>query len=144
MENSRRNFITGLHELADFLEENEEVALPNSSITIYSFGETENLDLVRKYARTFGTFEREEPTDISGFTSKFILKKAFSGGVYLRASFYRSSVCEKVSVQKMMTVDEWVCPQSLLAEGGRNGNHILTIFRVTTTPEKSVFYDVIG
>lgn len=126
---NRMDFVKGLRKLADFLESHEKVRLPSGDLGIYTFGEVESLDLAKRYAKDFGTFERQITENC------FKLTKNFSENVSLTAVFYRDNVCERTVVGKKMVKEmvpdpsidtplvevdreveivEWSCPESLL------------------------------
>ena len=81
----REAYVKGLRDLADFLEDNEGCALPNDTFNIYNFGEEENVELAKRYAKLFGTFERSQGEYTLSLTKRF-------GDLKLRAVFNRNDV----------------------------------------------------
>lgn len=107
----REAFTTGLRALADWYDANPDVPLPNQRLTIYSgrYGAGASIEEGAVFARAPGRCEKGTDDSLDRFT----LTRQF-GPVELVWSATRNSVCEKRTVTK--TVEEWVCPDSLLRE----------------------------
>ena len=107
----RQAFTAGLRAVADWLDEHPEVGLPFPRLAIYSssYGHGRAIEEGAAFARAAGRCEKS--TDEG--TDRFNLTRTF-GPIALIWTATRSAVCEKSTVTK--TVEEWVCPDSLLRE----------------------------
>ena len=120
----RQQFAADLHAMADFMEQNEGVPLPNLMVKVDLY----NLapDQVPAIAKAFGSAKKEYIGD-----SFFVLKREFWKLVSIEANWTREQVCTKVVVGqktvarqvpvayelKNVTEDviEWRCSDPILA-----------------------------
>lgn len=109
----RAAFTAGLRAVADWLDENPEVDLPFPRLAVYSskYGPGTGIEEAATFARAPGRCEKGGVTGESA--DRYTLRRMF-GPVALVYSANRNAVCEKRMVTK--TVEEWVCPDSLLRE----------------------------
>lgn len=106
----RDNFIIGLRQLADFLEQNPSIKKPSSIFSAILYRGDVSINLVRVIARTLGTFEQGEDQD------DLILRKGFGDDeVNLSMYFPREHVYERRVVGRQDVV-AWRCPPLLITE----------------------------
>lgn len=114
MSTERRAFTDGLRAAADWLDAHPEVGLPFPRLSIYSarYGPGKAIEEGAAFARAPGQCEKST-TEAEGASGRFNLTRQF-GPIALIWTAAREAVCEKRTVTK--TVEEWVCPDSLLRE----------------------------
>lgn len=107
----RAAFTAGLRAVADWLDANTDVDLPHPTVRIYSsrYADGAAIDDAASFARAPGRVEKK----VNSVSNSFELVRSF-GPLALVWSATRAAVCEKRMVTK--TVEEWVCPDSLLRE----------------------------
>lgn len=108
---TRQEKIDAMRRVLDFLAENPKFPVPASmghlDIYIPSWNDGKGKQELAACARMLGTFEKA-PDE-----SYFKIRRDF-GGASIEVRIDRSAVCEKKTVTKTVTVDEWQCPDSLL------------------------------
>jgi hypothetical protein len=104
----RQKTIDGLREFADFLEANPTAVLPSSGVTSYDCVGTP-VEMVERVTALGGRWAKEDD-----WKSKYFgMERRFGPAAY-RVYAERSKVCKKVT--KMVPVEVWECPDSLLSE----------------------------
>ena len=108
-------YVSGLRKLADWYEENEGVALPESVITVYgAHSKEEAAHLLRALA----------PCEKTYSDGLFEIRKTFDG-IKLRFVFMREAVCERIVVSTEVVpekiepaytreVVEWRCYEPIM------------------------------
>ena len=107
---ARAAYTAGLRALADALDASPDLPLPypraTAHVSVYQPGA--GIDAAAAVVRTPGRWEKGTDESLDRFT----LTQRFGPVAYL-VSIPRAAVCERRTVTK--TVEEWVCPESLLA-----------------------------
>jgi hypothetical protein len=91
---ARREYTTGLRNLADFYDANPLIPIPSDPITNYAVNTDQD---ARNLAKALGTFRKTYSEDI------FTMSKDF-GSVNVRFVFYRKAIC-KAKVVGVKTVE---------------------------------------
>ena len=103
-----QDLINGLRELADWLEANPDApGDAHANVVIYKYGSDPKE--ARSIIRLPGTWEKSVKYNDFRLAQKF-------GPVTYRVNFNRRSVCKLVKKKKLIEVEEWECPDSLLEE----------------------------
>lgn len=113
----REDYIAGLRQLADYLEERPDVPVPISE-KHYAFVHDE--DTFRKAARSMGSAKKDFDINYA------MLRRDFAGGIHYELNIARERVCERRVVATKavpeqvipaheVEVVEWDCKEPLLA-----------------------------
>ncbi|MGD0497503.1 MAG: hypothetical protein ABSC23_03605 [Bryobacteraceae bacterium] len=109
---TNEQFVQGLRELADFYAANPEMPMPSyTSMVVNSFSKDQFVSAVRVLARG-GKVEKRTDDDKSIMKEHYAIRTF--GGLKLDVAISKSMVCRKV--RKMVEMEVWECPDSLLAE----------------------------
>lgn len=120
-DNTRQDFIDGLHQIADFLAEHPEVPLPymgpspgakvwGSSMPIYLVSDKGQRETLAEIARAMGSVEKH----VDDGLGRFYVVRHFAG-IALVASAERSEVCERVVTGTREVTTEVPDPEALAA-----------------------------